>query len=133
MVPLSSILLEIDEDSLGIRNNKKMIKDFLIIDCTGRDDSIILKINNMYFTKKLQTNLIKNEILALEIANFTKKHKVKLNSDFSVFINSGPGSFSGIRISLSVIKGLKIVKNINIYSYNNFLLNAAPYLDLKKK
>ena len=24
-------------------------------------------------------------------------------------------------------------KNINIYSYNNFLLNAAPYLDLKKK
>ena len=133
MTPLSSILLEMDEDSLGIKKNKKMIKDFLIIDCTGKNDSIVLKINNKYFIKKLQTNLIKNEILAIEIANFSKKYNINLNSDFSVFVNSGPGSFSGIRISLSVIKGLKIVKNINIYSYNSFLLNAAPYLDLKQK
>ena len=133
MTPLSSILLEIEKDSLGIRKNKKMIKDFLIIDCTGKNDSVVLKINNKYFIKKLQTNLIKNETLAIEISDFTKKHKVDLNNDFSVFINSGPGSFSGIRISLSVIKGLKIVKNINIYSYNSFLLNAATYLDLKQE
>ena len=47
-----------------------MIKDFLIIDCTGKNDSIALKIDNKFFIKKLQTNLIKNEILALDILNF---------------------------------------------------------------
>ena len=115
MIPLSSILLDIDEDSLGTNiKNKKMIKNFLIIDCTGKNDSIVLKVNNKFFIKKLQTNLIKNEILALEIANFVKKQDIELNNKFSIFVNTGPGSFSGIRISLAVAKGMQIVKNMNI-------------------
>ena len=108
-----------------------MIKNLLIIDCTGKNDFIALKINNKFFIKKLQTNLFKNEKLALETANFIKKHKIELDEKFSIFINSGPGSFSGVRISLAVVKGIQLVNNVKIYSYNNFLLNVAPYL--KKK
>ena len=48
-----------------------MNKNFLIIDCTGKNDSIALKTNNKFFIKKLQTNLVKNEILTLEIVNET--------------------------------------------------------------
>ncbi len=109
-----------------------MINDFLIIDCTGINDSIALKINNKFFIKKLQTNLYKNETLVLEVVNFIKKYNIKLNSKFSIFVNSGPGSFSGIRVSLSVAKGIQLVNNTNIYSYNNFLLFAAPHLAEKK-
>ena len=110
-----------------------MIKNFLIIDCTGKNDFISLKINNRFFIKKLQTNLIKNEVLALEIFNFFKEYKVEIDANFEIFINSGPGSFSGIRISLAVAKGLQLVKKIKIFSYNSFLLCAAPYLKKKKK
>ena len=43
-----------------------MIKNFLVVDCTGKNDSIALKFNNRFFIKKLQTNLFKNEILTLK-------------------------------------------------------------------
>ena len=61
----------------------------------------------------------KNNSLVLEILNFIKAHKVKLNDKFSVIVNQGPGSFSGIRVSLAVAKGLKISKNVQLYGYKD--------------
>lgn len=104
-----------------------MIKDCLIINCTGKDDSIALKINNNFFLKKLQTNIIKYEALSLIVLDFIKEHNVDIDQKFSILVNSGPGSFSGIRIALAVTKGIQLVKRLNIYSYNSFTLNAAPY------
>ena len=110
-----------------------MIRDFLIINCTGKNDSIALKINNKFFFKKLQTNLIKNEMLALDIRTFVEENEVRINKKFSLIVNSGPGSFSGVRIALAVAKGIQLVNKVDVYSYNYFLLNAAPYLNKKVK
>ena len=125
-------MLDVDNNWLGkTKKRKKMIKDFLIINCTGKDDTIALKFNNKFFLKKLQTNIIKYEALSLIVIDFIKEHNVELEQKFSILVNSGPGSFSGIRVALAVAKGIKLVKKINLYSYNNFTLNAAP--QLKKK
>ena len=128
-MPLSSILFVADNSWVGAtKNNKKMIKDCLIINCTGKDDTIALKINNKFFLKKLQTNIIKYEALSQVVLDFTKEHNVEIEQKFSILVNSGPGSFSGIRIALAVSKGIQLVKKSNIYSYNSFIINAAPYL-----
>jgi tRNA A37 threonylcarbamoyladenosine modification protein TsaB len=125
-MPLSSILLTADNDWLGAtKNNKKMIKDCLIINCTGKNDTIALKIDNKFFLKKLQTNITKYEGLSLIVLDFIKEHGVKIDQKFSIIVNSGPGSFSGIRIALAVTKGIQIVKKINIYSYNDFCFKCC--------
>ena len=41
-----------------------------------------------------------------------KKHKVNIDNKFSIIVNNGPGSFSSIRISLAVAKGIKISKKM---------------------
>lgn len=96
-----------------------MIKNFLIINCIGQDDKLGLKINKDFFIHNFSDKKNKNNSLVSEILNFIKAHKVKLNDKFSVIVNQGPGSFSGIRVSLAVAKGLKISKNVQLYGYKD--------------
>lgn len=110
-----------------------MIKDFLIINCTGNNDCIGLKINNKYFIRKLQTKLNQSDILVQQIQSIIQKNQVKIDHSFSVIINVGPGSFAGIRTSIAIAKGLQLAKKVKIYSYNFFLLNLANFLESKKK
>jgi len=110
-----------------------MIKNFLIINCTGNNDCIGLKINNKYFIRKLQTKLNQSDILVQQIQSIIQKNQVKIDHSFSVIINVGPGSFAGIRTSIAIAKGLQLAKKVKIYSYNFFLLNLANFLESKKK
>ncbi len=96
-----------------------MIKDFLIINCTGNNDKIGLKINNNFFVHNFQTKNCNNEVLVSTILNLITKHKVNMNKNFSVIVNNGPGSFSSIRIALSIAKGIKISNNVNLYGYKD--------------
>ncbi len=96
-----------------------MIKDFLIISFTGKNNSIVLRIDNNFFFKKLQTNIRNNELLVNNIFDFIKEKNANINKNFSVIVNIGPGSFSGIRIALSVAKGIKISKGTKIYGYKD--------------
>ena len=96
-----------------------MINDFLIISCTGKKNLIGLKIYNKFFKEKLQNNINSNNQLVSNIISFTKKYKVKLSEKYSILVNMGPGSFSSIRISLSVAKGIQIVLGSKLYGYKN--------------
>ena len=96
-----------------------MIKDFLIISCTGKNDKIGLKINNNFFIHDFQNKIQNNEILVSTILNLVNKHKANINKDFSILINNGPGSFSTIRVALSVAKGIKISNNVQLFGFKN--------------
>ena len=96
-----------------------MIKDFLIINCTGKNDKVGLKINNNFFVHDFQTKIQNNDILVSTILNLTNKHKANINKDFTVLVNNGPGSFSTIRVALAVAKGIKISNNVNLFGFKN--------------
>ena len=61
----------------------------------------------------------KFEKLVAEILSLLKRGKTKLDQNFTVIVNQGPGSFSGVRISIAVAKGLVISKNIKLFGYKN--------------
>ena len=113
-----------------------MIKDFLIINFIGKENKIGLKVNNNFYIHDFDQNT-DNDQLVSSILNMIKKYKVNLGKDFSIMVNSGPGSFSSTRISLAVAKGVKISKKINLFGYKNSDLGQFTLVNiellLKKK
>ena len=99
--------------------NVIMIKDFLIINCIGKDDKIGLKFNNKFYIHDFDRKINNNDQLVLNILNLIKKHKVNFDSNFTILVNKGPGSFSSVRASIAVAKGIKITSNINLFGYKN--------------
>ena len=96
-----------------------MIKDFLILNCIGKDDKIGLKVGNNFFIHHFDQKIKNNDHLVLSILNLIKKHKVNFNNNFSILVNNGPGSFSATRASLAIAKGIKISKKINLFGFQN--------------
>ena len=96
-----------------------MIKNFLIISCTGENDKIGIRFDNNFFTHNFQTKIQNNDILVSTILNLINKHKVNIDEKFSILVNSGPGSYSSTRVALSVAKGIKIANKIELYGFKN--------------
>ena len=109
-----------------------MIKNFLIISFIGKDDKLGLRINKDFFIKNFHKKKTSNEKLVREILDFIDSHNVNLDETFSVIVNQGPGSFSGIRISLAVAKGLEISKNVQLYGFKNSDLRKFDLENIEK-
>ena len=114
-----------------------MIKDFLILNFIGKENKLGLRLDKNFHIHDFDQKVNNNEQLVLSILNLIKKYKVNFDSKFSILVNSGPGSFSSIRVSLAVAKGIKISKKINLFGYKNtdlgeFTLDNIDLL-IKKK
>ena len=96
-----------------------MINNFLVINCIGKDDKLGLRINKDFFVHKIAKGTNMSEKLVSEILHFLNMHNVELDNKFSILINQGPGSFSSIRISLAIAKGLEILKKTKLYGFKN--------------
>ena len=108
-----------------------MIKNFLIINCIGKDDKLGLRINKDFFIENFEYKK-NNDYLITQIMKFLNSHDVKLDEDFSVIVNQGPGSFSGIRISLAIAKGVEISKGVKLYGFKNENLKQFNQENIEK-
>jgi len=106
-----------------------MNKNFLVLDFTGLSKNIVFKFKDKFFINKIKTDSNNNQEIIDDILNLIKRTDIKTKEKFDVLVNLGPGSFSGIRISLAVAKGIKLIKKVNLFGFNSFILNAAPYLE----
>ena len=109
-----------------------MINDFLIINCIGKDDKLGLRINKDFFVHNFKNTKNNNEKLVAEVLKLLNSHKVKLDKNFSVIVNQGPGSFSGIRVSLAVAKGLEISNKISLFGYKDKDLKSFDQENIEK-
>jgi len=96
-----------------------MIKDFLILNFIGKNDKIGIKYRNNFYIHDFDKKINNNDKLVLSILNLLNKYKVNFDKNFSVLVNNGPGSFSSLRVSIAVAKGIKISKKIKLFGFND--------------
>ena len=86
-----------------------MIRDFLILNIIGKENKIGLMLDKNFYIHDLDQKINNDQLVSI-ILNLLKKYKANIDSKFSILVNNGPGSFSSIRTSLAVAKGIKISK-----------------------
>ena len=121
---------------LLIDNNSSIntkIMNFLSIDCSTDTGSLFVKVKNKTFIQFLQSDKFNNDLLMKQILDFLSKNKLRLEDISQIYVNQGPGNFSGLRGSLAVAKGICLSKNISLYGYNTFLWSCAKFFNKKDK
>ena len=105
----------------------------LILDAAKDKIFLTLIVNKNIYTCSHENSKINFEKIMILINNFLQKNKFLLSQISNIYVNRGPGSFAGIRNTLSVIKALYLTKNIDYYcfSVDDFLgLNEIKHQDV---
>ena len=90
----------------------------LIIDAAGENIFFML-INNTDIYNITHTNSKTNyEKLVILINDFLNSNKIKIKDISTIYVNRGPGSFAGIRNSLSLIKAFHLAAKIDYYCFS---------------
>ena len=102
----------------------------LIIDAAN--DKILFKIiaENKSYTSEIPNDRENFDKFAQLLFNFFEEKNIKIKDVKNIFINQGPGKFSGIRTSISVAKALSLTNNIDLYGFSSNQLIKKDYKEI---
>ncbi len=96
----------------------KIIMNKLIIDVAGEKIFLMIITSNDIYNITKENTKINYEKLTLIINDFLNSHKLSLKDIDKIYLNRGPGSFAGIRNSLSIVKAFNLTNNIDYYCFS---------------
>ena len=106
---------------------KKIKMKNLIVDAAT--DKIFFKIivDKESYTSEYLNSRENFDNFAQLLFNFLKENNTSIEEINNIFVNQGPGKFSGIRISISIVKALSIANNLNLYGFNSEQVKNYDY------
>jgi tRNA threonylcarbamoyladenosine biosynthesis protein TsaB len=110
------LILFSSELELDIKTNIIMTK--LILDA-ARDKIFLMIIDdNNNYNISYENSKTNYEKLILLINEFLVSKNLNLKKISEIYVNRGPGSFAGIRNSLSVVKAIHLANKINYFCFS---------------
>ena len=108
---------------------------FLFLDFTT-DMSLTLIGRHFFLSKEIKSNKNISEILVIEIEKIFDKEKINTKKLDTIFVITGPGSFTGIRSALTFAKTIQLTNNTDVrgiskFEYLNLIANDKNLLDLR--
>ena len=90
----------------------------LIIDAAGVKILLIILSDKNIYTSSHENSKSNFDKITILIDRLLKKHKISLIELKHIYVNRGPGSFAGIRNSLSIVKGIYLAKKIDYFCFS---------------
>ena len=76
----------------------------------------------------MQSDKLSNDLLMKKILDFFKENNLEIDDLSHIFVNQGPGNFTGLRGSIATAKGISLSKNLILLGYNTFLWSSTKFL-----
>jgi len=108
----------------------------LIIDAANDKIFFTIIADNKSYTSEFSNNRENFDKLTILIVKFLENHHLNIKNLSNIFVNQGPGKFSGIRASLATAKAISFVNKIDLYGFNSGQVinqNYAKIIDLFDK
>ena len=102
---------------LRIKKNKTM-NDLIIDATTNKIFLTIIKDTKNVYTSKFENSKNNFDKFIILIDDLLNRNKLSIKDLNRIYVNRGPGSFAGIRSSISIAKGYHISQNIDYYCFS---------------
>lgn len=91
----------------------------LIIDAAKDKVFFTVMTDNKSYTTEYINNRENFDKLTILIMEFLKINNLNISDICNIFVNQGPGKFSGIRASLATAKALSFANKIDLYGFSS--------------
>ena len=90
----------------------------LIIDAASDKIFFTIMADNKSYTSEFSNNRENFDKLTILLSKFLDNYHLNIKNINNIFVNQGPGKFSGIRASLATAKGISFANEIDLYGFN---------------
>ena len=102
----------------------------LIIDAANDKIFFMIMADNKSYTREFSNNRENFDKLTILIVKFLENYQLNLKSLSNIFVNQGPGKFSGIRASLATVKAISFANKIDFYGFSSSQIIDKNYVEI---
>ena len=102
----------------------------LIIDAANDKIFFMIIAGNKSYTSEFSNNRENFDKLVILVVKFLKNHQLNIKNLNNIFVNQGPGKFSGIRASLAIAKALSFANKIDLYGFSSDQVIDQNYVEI---
>ena len=102
----------------------------LIIDAASEKIFFTIIADNKSYTSEFSNNRENFDKLTILVLKFLENNHLNIKNISNIFVNQGPGRFSGIRASLATAKGISFANKIDIYGFSSDQVNGQNYVEI---
>ena len=84
------------------------------------------------YTSEFSNNRENFDKLAILVVKFLENHHLNIKNLNNIFVNQGPGRFSGIRASIAIAKALSFANKIDLYGFSSDQIIDQNYMEIIK-